>query len=76
MVTKAVKPKAAKKKKGLTARQEIERERLERQLESNQDRLTRNVTVQGVALSDQQQDTLREIIRVQQEKLDEIMAAL
>lgn len=73
MVTKV---KTTKKKKGLTAKQEAERERLERQLEVNRDRLGRSVSVTGAALSEKQLDALREIIRVQQEKLDEILALL
>ncbi|MEO6391160.1 MAG: hypothetical protein ABIP75_04855 [Pyrinomonadaceae bacterium] len=77
MVTKRATTKTAtKKKKGLTAKQEAERERLDRMLERNRDRQTSNLAVNGQALSEKQQETLKEIIRLQQEKLDEITALL
>ncbi len=72
MATKA----AAKKKRGLSVKNEAERVRLERLIEINEGRLHDALNVKGEPLSDKQQAALREVMRQQQEKLDELLAQI
>ena len=72
MATKA----AAKKKRGLSMKNEAERVRLERLIEINEGRLHDALNVKGEPLSDKQQAALREVMRQQQEKLDELLAQI
>ena len=73
MTTKATKsPVKPKKKKGLSAKQELERERLEKLIESNEERLAKGVAVNGLELTEKQIETTRQIIKTQREKLLEL----
>jgi hypothetical protein len=76
MVTKksSSKERAPRKKKGLTAKQEQERERLEILVSQNEERLSNGTTAAGLPLSEKQIETTRQIIKTQQEKLKEIYA--
>jgi len=78
MATKATKSTArtARKKKGLTAKQEAERLRLEKLIEQNEARLESGVAVNGLPLTEKQIETTREIIRTQREKLNELESLL
>ena len=77
MATKATKTAAkAKKKKGLTAKQELERERLENLIERNEERLANGVAVNGAGLTEKQIETTRQIIRTQRDKLQELEALI
>jgi hypothetical protein len=72
MTTKATKSPVKKKKKGLSAKQELERERLEKLIERNEERLTKGVAVNGLELTEKQIETTRLIIKTQREKLLEL----
>ncbi len=73
MPTKATKaPVKPKKKKGLSAKQELERERLENLIESNEERLAKGVAVNGLELTEKQIETTRQIMKTQREKLQEL----
>jgi hypothetical protein len=74
MVTRATKAKPVRKKKGLTAKQESERERLETLIGQNEERLTAGNTAGGQPLTEKQIETTRQIIRTQRERLQELEA--
>jgi hypothetical protein len=78
MATKATKAKATttKKKKGLSAKQEAERERLEALIVLNEARLASNSAAGGQPLTEKQIETTRQIVQTQREKLQEILALL
>jgi hypothetical protein len=77
MATKTTKAAAKpKKKKGLTAKQEVERERLETLIGRNEERLSKGVAANGVELNQKQIETTRQIIKTQREKLQELDAIL
>jgi hypothetical protein len=78
MATKATKAKAptTKKKKGLSVKQEAERERLEALIELNEARLASNSAAGGQPLTEKQIETTRQIVQTQREKLQEILALL
>jgi len=73
MPTKATKsPAKQKKKKGLSAKQELERERLENLIERNEERLAKGVAGNGLELTEKQIETTQQIINTQREKLLEL----
>lgn len=80
MATKAAKAKktATKtpKKKGLTAKQEAERERLESLIELNENRVASGLAANGEPLTDKQLETTNQIIKAQRDKLLEIEALM
>ena len=78
MVTKKSSSKARvpRKKKGLTAKQEQERERLETLVSQNEERLSSGTTAAGLPLSEKQLETTRQIIKAQQEKLQDLYALM
>jgi hypothetical protein len=78
MATKATssKPRVSRKKKGLTAKQEQERERLETLVSQNEERLSSGTTSAGQPLSEKQVETTRQILKVQKEKLKELYALM
>jgi hypothetical protein len=80
MATKAAKAKKtatkAPKKKGLTAKQEAERERLESLIEINENRVASGLAANGEPLTEKQLETTNQIIKAQRDKLLEIEALM
>ena len=80
MPTKAAKAKKtttkAPKKKGLTAKQEAERERLESLIELNENRVASGLAANGEPLTEKQLETTNQIIKTQRDKLLEIEALI
>ena len=64
--------KNARKKRGLSVKNEAERVRLETLIETNEERLESGLASNGEPLSDKQKTTLGEVIKSQREKLDQI----
>jgi hypothetical protein len=76
MATVKAKKTPAKKKKGLNAKQEAERERLEAAIEKNEARLANGSSYNGQQLTPTQIDTTKEILKTQRQKLEELVALI
>lgn len=61
-----------RQKRGSSAEREAERERLEKLIQANEERLAENRAANGKSLTLEQQQTLRGIIQLQREKLEQI----
>ena len=76
MATVKARKAPAKKKKGLNAKQEAERERLEAAIEKNEARLANGASYNGQQLTPTQIDTTKEILKTQRQKLEELVALI
>jgi hypothetical protein len=76
MATKKSTTRIPRKRRAPSAKSEAERERLGTLIEANEERLARGQAANGTALTAHQQETLRAVLKSQQDKLAELNDAL
>jgi hypothetical protein len=72
MATKKSNTTTTRKRRAPSAKSEAERERLGTLIEANEARLVSGQASNGTPLTQHQQETLRAVVKSQQEKLDEL----